>query len=694
MSNLKAITAKLQEVVNSGVYDQTKTTIRGMTRSATIDGLTILGPPLVKWCDIYNDSSLDTALYFNLTSNGRLFSITTPFGGLCRINLHNFNLLTGETTYVGKVVINLPNTAATTHTIRGFKVDDSVSSNIRVFIASAATTLINGGLFVVHKLDITDFIPIGFPTIGFATGTDVKGVYFLQDPANMGASNLNVSPSGLTVDFSTKKCYVHNGVSATHQFYIYDYNSSPIYSKSSVTITNASPAVSTQTAHGYGVNDPITFDTLGALPAPLVAGTVYFIKNPTANTFEVSTTTVGASINTTTSGSGLHTMGRAFATSENNFSFKTGNLPSLTGTLLLLNCEDYAVPNHTTNATFPCVFFATSTNLYLGKLSDLTNGAVTWASLVTSNLLGTTNQIVAPQAAIATWSSSLDSAIYSTNTTKFVIKKIINNEISDIVGCLNTEFLETQPGSTATQFGLVTVSNVKASGDWLTILGSSLGQRGTISMPIGASFKVDSTYIISKVLDTPKTLKYIGVSTPQQLTDITTSSRVSYRVSGFNTENTGWVLLSSNKLMSGITPGTQIQFKINFIQLSSLVSNSAQVIDLFLQYEDLNNISTNWGGSVDNTSPNGSSPAYTAFRLLTQYSTSVPALYFRAYDDSDVLVASANTVSNPTFFEYSTNNGTSWNALGVIPNSALTTEVRYKWSSPPGVRVTVSIRES
>jgi hypothetical protein len=69
-------------------------------------------------------------------------------------------------------------------------------------------------------------------------------------------------------------------------------------------------------------------------------------------------------------------------------------------------------------------------------------------------------------------------------------------------------------------------------------------------------------------------------------------------------------------------------------------------------------------------------------------------MYFRAYDDSGNLVVSANTASNPTLFQYSTNNGTSWNALGTIPNTILTTEVRYLWASPPGVSVTVSFKES
>jgi hypothetical protein len=106
-------------------------------------------------------------------------------------------------------------------------------------------------------------------------------------------------------------------------------------------------------------------------------------------------------------------------------------------------------------------------------------------------------------------------------------------------------------------------------------------------------------------------------------------------------------------------------------------------------YTPQSEISDNWVGSGDNTTQNGASPARTAFRLATAYATSVPTLYFRAYDDSGTLVASANTSANPTLFEYSSNNGTSWNSLGTIPNVAGTTEVRYNWATPPVIPANV-----
>jgi len=80
-----------------------------------------------------------------------------------------------------------------------------------------------------------------------------------------------------------------------------------IVPQAAVTITIASPGVVTWTAHGLPANTPIQFTTNGALPTGLIAGTVYYVKSPATNTFNVSATPGGAAINTTGTQSGVHT---------------------------------------------------------------------------------------------------------------------------------------------------------------------------------------------------------------------------------------------------------------------------------------------------------------------------------------------------------------------------------------------------
>lgn len=74
-------------------------------------------------------------------------------------------------------------------------------------------------------------------------------------------------------------------------------------------ISNASPAVVTYT-NDFVANEPVAFSTTGTLPSPLVPGTTYYVSATGLSTsvFSVSATPGGARINTTTGGSGTHSV--------------------------------------------------------------------------------------------------------------------------------------------------------------------------------------------------------------------------------------------------------------------------------------------------------------------------------------------------------------------------------------------------
>lgn len=71
-------------------------------------------------------------------------------------------------------------------------------------------------------------------------------------------------------------------------------------------ISNASPAVFTLVAHGLSDDDQIVLSTSGTLPAGLTAGTVYYVIEAADDTFQVSTTSGGSAVNTSSAGSGTH----------------------------------------------------------------------------------------------------------------------------------------------------------------------------------------------------------------------------------------------------------------------------------------------------------------------------------------------------------------------------------------------------
>ncbi len=76
----------------------------------------------------------------------------------------------------------------------------------------------------------------------------------------------------------------------------------------SATISNASPAVVTKVSHGLYTGMKVSLATSGALPAGLSTSTTYYVKRTGADTFELSATRNGASINTSSAGSGTHTV--------------------------------------------------------------------------------------------------------------------------------------------------------------------------------------------------------------------------------------------------------------------------------------------------------------------------------------------------------------------------------------------------
>ncbi len=679
----------LADVVSS--YDQNKTTVQGRVQVKTIDGDDALGPPLNKFVDTVADttaSSLVTPVLTYLSPNGRLFSIGAIATGIMPISLHTVDLSTGAVSFVGTIRVQVANGTTPTLSLRGLKVIDSGTSGWRIFIAATATVLISGGLFCVNNIALSDFIAVGPGTlIPSATGSNQKASYTLQDPSNIGVGQLNTAATGVSLDIANNRGYVHNGVSATHQFYVYSTNATLNCPLSLAAPIDAGTDRITITAHGYVDNTPIFLTNLSG-GAGLTTNTVYFTRNVTANDFQVSATSGGAIINITTAGT--VDVCRAYGTTGDAWVHKTGNLPALTGTLLTLDSEDYALPSHTANSGFPCIFFATTSNLYLGRISELTSGAVTWPSLVTSNLLGTSNQITAPSATSATWSNILDRAVYLTNSNVLVTKQIVNNSIDKIFGGSNNVYRETFT-SDAISLQWLAAGALDVEDGWLVVQTiTNVGQRGVILSDIRSDSLLDYSYIVTKVMDSDNAM-YKFITTTDKLYDETGSLQVYYRTSGFGSISGGWVAIGFAEDLSSVAAGEQVQFKITFNTLGLDTSIPAQLTEFFLGFESLDEISDNWEFSDDFSDNNV--PSRTAFRLKKAYNGSVPTLYYRAQDLTNAILITNNTVTNAANFEYSTDSGMSWLPLGTIPNT-VGTMIRYTFTSPPGVDVRPSIRES
>lgn len=678
-----------------GTYDQTRTTIQGRVFQKTISGNSVLGPPLSKFIDVFADSGENPSQIY-CTDNGRLFSTGAISNSvtydILPIILYVFDFATGSYSYVGKINVRLPNISAQVHTIRSIKAIDTGNTNWKLFITTTSTVAVSGGTFLINNIDLADFVPVSPPTIQMATSSDAKAVYLLQDPSNIGANQLQIASIGSVLSSSLNRIYVHNGTAATHQYYVYSTNTAPIYTTASVSVSVGSPGVVSDTGHTFNNNDAVVF-TAGTLPTGLTVGTIYFVRNPVAGvSYQLSTTSGGAPINTTGSSSVGAVIGRAWGTTGSNWVHKTGNLPALSGTLLTNDSEDLAIPvnapiNGATLNGNECAFFVSTSGLYLGLLSELTSGATSWPSLTTSNTLGSSNEITTPNPIFASWSSTLDSATYTTNTSKFITKQVVNNIIRSNTGELNNQYYETFNPETV-NLGLVTVTGMDSASGWLFVSGGTTGQRGIIAIDFKSDHFYDYSYIVTKVFSNPlSALK--AFTSWEELSELTGNIKVQYRTSGFSSIAGGWTPIDSfTELNEAIS--SQIQFKICFAIQSEGSSTPAQISEFLYATMDDSEISDFWEFSND-FSDNGV-PSRATFRLKQAYSSSVPTLYYRVRDLSNSLLLTNDTVANSSNFEYSTDNGVSWLPLGTIPN-VVGTLLRYSFTTPPGVDVRPSLRE-
>lgn len=377
------------------------------------------------------------------------------------------------------------------------------------------------------------------------------------------------------------------------------------------------------------------------------------------------------------------------------YSHKTGTITGLTGTFLLLNNYGLCVPDASSGAPLnlqgeTCLFVPASVGFGFGKISELTSGATSWPSYIAIDTTNAPNTSVAQTPLTAHFSQTLQRIIFQLNAGRWVIKKLMNASYDFEFGCANNPQYRTGQSASIPfyEWGGVTVVSTYEHAGWLYAVHNTAGQIGCNSFDLRSLFQYDFSAIISKVIDTPNT-QWISLNLN---TPIRSFGKFFYRTTGFGSSSGNWIDVPTDRVLSGIVSASQIQFKFQPRMERDGSTVPIQIIEAHLIHQPNNEISDNWVGSVDNTATG--TPSRSAFRLIKTYTTSVPKLFFRAYDDAGNLVASANTVDNPGLFEYSANNGTSWNPLGTIPNTALTTELRYNWASPPGVKVTVSIRES
>lgn len=576
----------------------------------------------------------------------------------------------------------------------GFNNNDQVYFTSQVGPAWGASSFAVNTKYFVRNAGLNDFqLSATFEGASINAATGPTSV--ILQPVNQ-----EIDAFGAIIDIASNRLYTHVGTAANPQYFVRDISVAPTYSTLTVDIAAGTPGKINLVAHGLTENEPVQF-LAGTLPAAFLVNTTYFVRNSGANDFELSATAGGVSITVVGSTTGA-TIGKAFGYTNSQWLHQTSILPAITGTLLSTTDVDaIATPvNAPLNGSLlngqKCAFFATSSNLYLGRLDELTAGATTWASLTTSNILGSPNQIITPVVVSASWSDSLDSAIVlygqaATNAFKFMLKKVENNKIIAMFGDYWSDIIESTSRENYEVRAAVPFTNFTNNSGWLFILSSAVGQRGFLATDVRSDCLYDHSYIVSRVVNLPQNSILKNVELFKELANVSGEAEVYYRSSGFGSISGGWTLIDEDQILS-IAGASQVQFKICFKTHAIGQSSHIQISDAYIGYDAVEELSDNWEYSYDDSSTG--SPTRIGFRLKQAYFASIPStLRFQASDLSGLILVSNTITSNPTNFQYSTDNGTTWLPLGTIPNT-VGTLVRYTFTSPPGTDIRPSLKDS
>lgn len=156
------------------------------------------------------------------------------------------------------------------------------------------------------------------------------------------------------------------------------------YANVTVTISIASPAVITRTAHNLSNGDRVSFGTTGALPTGITARQQYYVINAAANTFQISLTSGGSAINTSGTQSGTQyiygSVGEQIFVGDNQapqFGFAFQNVQNIGYRAISVNYFNGAPPSfiYTATGTATQGVFRSTSGPYWQCTTNATSGS-------------------------------------------------------------------------------------------------------------------------------------------------------------------------------------------------------------------------------------------------------------------------------------------------------------------------------
>jgi hypothetical protein len=606
-----------------------------------------------------------------------------------RVILYECNKTTSEFNWVGFVLLTFP--TATAHTIRGARVSVNLYTT---GTASVSGTSVTG----VGTSWTTDEMNVG-SRIGFGSTDPTQITTWYEISAVGGNTSITLTVSGGTID---------DGPYVIQDMMIL------------ITTTNATPANG-----GLFVAKGVSHDSFSAqITIPAAVSTdniraVYWIADAAT---VINTASCGCALGSFTSWTNqlcyvidtnrrvyIYNFRKALTVASGKDTtgtvITTGVLTSaFTGTISQANNSRVGVLSHGPGLGVESLYFVTTTRIYRAAISSLTAGNTSWTSDIMVEIPpGGANTYTATSALTSVEISATIDRLVVTTTGAAGVRSYVTryNTISDpmdhifLVDDKQLDQSLADSGGAPHPAILALPFSAWSEGGilYLCRVGTTAAQIQIYTLPIGAH-----RYYVNTTLErliTPKfdisdsTVLYnVYTSAIDELGDDTFSLPtepydVWYRTTGISDNSGVWTMLDQLGTLSGVS-GTSIQFSFTF-KILGATCIPARINAISLIYEDQNNDS-HYEPSFSNSS---ASTNVFAYRQGTTWGSNIPNLRIRLWNidtgvsvlDDTILLSSFGT------WEYSTNNGSSWNTWDAAQD-AVGNYIRYSASSlPGGIRV-------
>ena len=678
-------------------YDQTKTNLGSLIKQYTgpLSSDKYAGPARIGMTRPMEQSTAIPGIYphvvtFSDTIDWVFLADNAAAAATRRIILYEYNKTSSTFNWKGFITLTYP--TATSHTIRGFRVSRELYTSGTVGVSG---TSVKGS----STNWSSDRMSVG-SRIGFGS-TDPTQISTWYEISSIGGdTSITLSSSAGTISSGTP--YVIEDIMI-------------ITSTTNATVTNGGLFVS------KGIRPEIFTPGGTTIPAATTVDNiraVYWLADAATVT---NTTAAGSALGTRTSWTDqrvyvLNVTGasvfvynfRAALTltagkdTTTNI-IKTGN-QTVTGTLSQANNGRVGTLSHGPGNGIESLYFATTTRIYRSDISSITNGSTTWQSdtMVEIPPGGTTTYLASGAMTSCEISTGIDRLVVTTTGAAGVRSYVTRyNTSSDPFDHIFLVDDKQQDQSTSDSGGvphpaiLVSPFSVWSENGilYLARVGTTAAINQLYTLPIGShwTFAINN----SELLITPKfdisdssKLYNIYINDIERLgTDTfslaTEPYRVYYRTSGISDNSGSWNLLDDSGDLSGVN-GTEIQFAISFKVIGTTCIPS-RIMGLSLIYED-QSTDGHYQPSVANSSITSN---IFAWRQSILWGSNIPNMRIRLYNATTGSLILDDNVTSSSFgtWEYSSDNGSSWNAW-LDTEDTVGNYIRYTASSlPGGVRI-------